>query len=160
MSEQCICIDNPDSVDRINFKCVECKRDLTADIGRVQAEKKASADKLSSRLKKIEEEKKALFSSAKMPVKGLEFDEENVTFRGLPLSEDQLPTSQLIGVGLKIGMALNPNLRLLVIRDGSLLDETTMNFILKTCEDKGYQLLIEMVEKTESGEVSLEFIEK
>jgi hypothetical protein len=94
-----------------------------------------------------------------MPVKGLAFDEENVTFRDLPLSEGNIPTSQLIGIGLKIGMALNPNLRLLVIRDGSLLDDKTMKFILKTCEEKGYQLLIEVV-KHEGGELSLEFIEK
>lgn len=122
-------------------------------------EKSKESDNLTERLKAIEEEKKAVFSNAKMPVKGLEFDEDNVTFRGLPLSEGNIPTSQLIGVGLKIGMAMNPNLKLLVIRDGSLLDQKTMNFILDVCEKKGYQLLIEVV-KHEGGDLSVEFIEK
>jgi len=117
------------------------------------------ADTITDRLSKIEKEKKDVFANSKMPVKGLAFDENVVTYKGLPLSEDQLPTSQLIGIGLKIGMALNPNLRLLVIRDGSLLDNKTMNFVLEMCEKHNYQLLIEMV-KHDGGELSIEFIEK
>jgi len=140
-----------------NTKHLQVKEMDAIVIKKAEEEKKALA--ISDRLKAIDEEKKTLFANAKMPVKGLAFDEENVTFRDLPLSEGNIPTSQLIGIGLKIGMALNPNLRLLVIRDGSLLDDKTMKFILKTCEEKGYQLLIEVV-KHEGGELSLEFIEK
>lgn len=120
---------------------------------------KKSSDKATERLAAIDIEKKEVFANAKMPVKGLTFDEEQVLYKGLPLAEDQLSTSQLIGIGLKIGMALNPNLRLLVIKDGSLLDNKTMAFVLKICADKGYQLLIEKV-RHEGGEMELEFIEK
>ena len=117
------------------------------------------SEKMTERLKQIDQEKKEVFANAQMPVKGLTFDEEKVLYKGLPLSEDQLSTAQLIGIGVKIGMALNPNLRLLVIKDGSLLDNKTMAFILKICEEKGYQLLIECV-KHEGGEMELKFIEK
>lgn len=117
------------------------------------------ANELTERLNEIKEEKKQIFKNTKMPVKGLAFDDENVTFRGLPLSNGNIPSSQLIGIGLKIGMALNPNLRLLVIRDGSLLDKKTMNFILKTCEKENYQLLIEVVKDTEEG-LTVDFIEQ
>jgi len=34
-----------------------------------------------------------------------------------------------------------------------------MGYVLKTCEEKGYQLLIETV-KHEGGELEVEFIEK
>ncbi|MHA1166325.1 MAG: hypothetical protein ACTSRU_00775 [Candidatus Hodarchaeales archaeon] len=121
--------------------------------------KTAEAEKISTRLTKIKEDESELFSNAKMPVKGLAFDEEKVTYKGLPLSEGNIPSSQLIGIGLMIGMALNPNLKLLVIKDGSLLDNKTMNYVLKTCSEKGYQLLIETV-KHEGGELEVEFIEK
>jgi len=56
-------------------------------------------------------------------------------------------------------MAMNPNLRLMVIKDGSLLDKKTLEYILKICESKGYQLLIEMVDR-DGGDLSIEFVEK
>jgi hypothetical protein len=56
-------------------------------------------------------------------------------------------------------MALNPNLRLLVIKDGSLLDNKTMKYVLDACDKKGYQLLIEQVSDEDSEEVKVEFIE-
>lgn len=121
--------------------------------------KEKESNDITERLKEIEEEKKSIFSGSVLPVKGLEFDDEKITFRGLPLSEGNIPTSQLIGIGVKIGMALNPNLRLLVIRDGSLLDAKTTKFILDICEKEGYQLLIEVV-KDGGEEVSIDFIEK
>jgi len=120
---------------------------------------KEEAEVLSTRLKEIDSEKKIVFKTSKMPIKGLAFNDESVTFRDLPLSEGNIPKSQLIAIGLKVGMALNPNLRLLVIRDGSLLDEDTMKYILKTCEKNNYQLLIEVVDSNKD-EVKIDFIEK
>jgi DNA repair exonuclease SbcCD ATPase subunit len=116
-------------------------------------------DKQTVTLKNIEEEKKKIFSSNALPVKGLEFDEEQVLFNGLPLSDKQIPTSTLIGIGCKIGMAMNPNLRLMVIRDGSLLDKKTLKYILDICEKQGYQILVEMVDQ-DGGDLSVEFVEK
>jgi hypothetical protein len=133
-------------------------KELEGKVLTLRKEEQAS-DELTKRLSNIETEKKDLFSKAKMPVKGLSFDENMVTYNGLPLSEDQIPTSQLIGIGLKIGMALNPNLRLLVIKDGSLLDNKTMEFILNMCDKHDYQLLIELV-KHDGEDLTIEFIEK
>jgi predicted ATP-dependent endonuclease of OLD family len=105
-------------------------------------------------------EKVELFEKANLPVKGLSFNDECVTYNGLPLTEEQHPTSRLIAIGLEIGMALNPNLRLLVIKDGSLLDEKSMKYILKTCEERGYQLLVEKVGESDGKDVVVEFIEQ
>ena len=123
------------------------------------AKKKAEWETLDARLKTIEKDKKEIFATTKMPVKGLSFDDNVVTYNGLPLSDGNISTSQLIGIGLKIGMALNPNLKVMVIKDGSLLDNKTMSFALDMCEKKGYQLFIETV-KHEGGDLEIEFIEK
>jgi predicted ATP-dependent endonuclease of OLD family len=123
-------------------------------------EKEKIADSKTQRLQEIEAEKKSLFTSDALPIPGLAFDEEKITYNGLPLSEDQLPTSQLIHVGLKIGMAMNPNLRLLIIRDGSLLDEDTLNEILRVCDEQNYQVIIEIVDKREGEEPTIEFVER
>jgi predicted ATP-dependent endonuclease of OLD family len=96
------------------------------------------------RLDKIKREKKQIFTSSPLPVKGLTFDEEGIYFKGLPFVEGQHPSSTIISIGAKIGMALNPNLRMLVIKDGSLLEN--------------YQLFVEMVADNE--EVEIEFIER
>jgi hypothetical protein len=146
-----------DELSKHNSNVIKVKQ-LQADEEKLKAEQ-ISAENITARLAKIEEEKKALFASSKLPVKGLEFNEQMVTYEGLPLSDDQIPTSKLIGIGIRIGMALNPNLKLLVIKDGSLLDDKTLEFILKVCDKEGYQLLIEMVQK-DGKELSIEFIEK
>jgi hypothetical protein len=122
--------------------------------------KKKQSDKLSETLKEIDNQKKELFKSGNLPVPGLEFDDETITYDGLPLNEEQIPTSKLINIGLKIGMAMNPNLKLLVIRDGSLLDEDTTKEILEICDHHNYQLLIEVVDKRDVSEPDIEFIEK
>jgi len=46
MSQTCKfeCSKYPDSVEKINWKCVECKKDLKADFDRVIAERIAAAE--------------------------------------------------------------------------------------------------------------------
>lgn len=121
--------------------------------------KQKQAKEITDLLASINQDKLDIFQSANLPVKGLSFNDECVMYDGLPLTEEQHPTSRLIKIGLEIGMALNPNLRLLVIKDGSLLDEKSMKYILKTCEEKDYQLLIEKV-LPEGDELSVEFVER
>ena len=81
-----------------------------------------------------------------MPVKGLSFTDEEIYYNDLPFNEDSQPKSTIIGVGVKIAMCLNPRLKVLVIRDGSLLDDGTLKMILKMADKYGYQLLIEIVD--------------
>lgn len=40
----CICAENPDAVDKINWKCVECKRDLKVECEAKWAAKKAEQE--------------------------------------------------------------------------------------------------------------------
>lgn len=116
-------------------------------------EKKMTMDLMGLRVKK-----KELFGANPLPVKGLSFDDEKVLYNDLPLSEGNIPTSHLIAIGCKIGMAMNPNLKVMLIKDGSLLDNKTTKRILSICEKEGYQLMMETVSDDE--DVSIEFIEK
>ena len=109
------------------------------------------------RLEAIKKEKKDIFAASPLPVKGLTFDDEGIYFKGLPFVEGQHPTSTIIAIGARIGMSLNPNLRMLVIKDGSLLDKSTLNWLVTMCEKENYQLFIEKVSNNE--EVEIEFIE-
>jgi DNA repair ATPase RecN len=152
-----VLIEQLNNLSEHNIKCSQIKQ--LQEQEKNLREKESLAGKITKRLEKINIEKLELFQSGELPVKGLSFNDECVTYNGLPLTEEQHPTSRLIAIGLEIGMALNPNLRLLVIKDGSLLDEKSMKYILKSCEQKGYQLLIEMV-STSGDDVNIEFVEK
>lgn len=145
-----------EEINEHNEICSEIKK-LESTRNKIDSIKEQS-ESMTQRLKDIEDEKKHIFSESPLPVKGLEFDDEQILFQGLPLNDKQINTSTLIGIGCRIGMAMNPKLRLMIINDGSLLDKETLKFILKTCEDNGYQLLIEMVDQ-DGGDLSIEFTE-
>lgn len=82
------------------------------------------------------EEQTALLASAKFPVPGLAFDAEGVTLDGIPFK--QCSQGQALRVSVAIGLAANPKLKVLLVRDGSLLDA------------KGLQLLAEMAAAAEA----------
>ncbi len=114
---------------------------------------------ISNELKELEEQKKKVMSSSSLPVKGLSFDEDQIYYKGLPFVEGQIPTSTLIGIGTKIAMAMNPNLKVLTIHDGSLLDKETLSAVIKMTEKYGYQLLIEIVDQN-GGDLDIKFTEE
>lgn len=164
-------LDNPKNAKRDiqaieeKFKTISTHNENSRKIKEVEewrsqvVKEKEKSDQLTDELSAILEKKKSVFASSSLPIKGLEFDEDKITYKGLPLDSDQLSTANLIAIGLKIAMAYNPNLRLLVIRDGSLLDKKMLEYILKLCAEQNYQILIEMV-SFERDENEIRFIEK
>lgn len=115
---------------------------------------------MSDGLKKLKEAKKTIFAGSKLPVKGLEFDEkEGITYNGLPFNQDHHPTSTILGIGVKIGIAMNPNLKCIFIKDGSMFDKKTLAGLLGYIEKAGFQLFIEMVDWTGEKEVEVVFTE-
>ena len=117
-------------------------------------------DALDDSVKKLKTSKTEVFATeGALPVAGLAFDEDQITYKGLPFVEGQQPSSTLIGVGVNIAMAMNPNLKVIVIKDGSLLDKKMYKYILGLVEKKGYQLLMEQV-KWDGGDYELVFEEE
>lgn len=108
--------------------------------------------------KKLEGKKKKILSNNALPIPGLSFDEERIYYKDLPFTAEQHPTSEIISIGMMIAMAMNPNLRLIIINDGSLLDNDTLEQVLKMSNEYGYQVLIEKV-RPEGGDLEVEFVE-
>lgn len=111
-------------------------------------------DDLTRRIGGIDEAKADLLAHAEFPVPGLGFDDLGVTFDGIHFS--QASSAQQIRVSLAMGMALNPKLRVLIIRDGSLLDEDSMAAIREQVAGKDFQLLVERVGSGDAGAVVLD----
>ena len=92
---------------------------------------------------KIDREKEAKIRAAKYPIEGLGLTDDCVTYEGKPFS--QLSTGEQIRVSTAVAMALNPTLKVIIVREGSLLDKAGLNAIVDMAKDKDYQLWCEVV---------------
>ena len=100
-------------------------------------------DSKTSEIESVEKKRKEALEGAKMPVAGLTFDESGLLYEGIPLA--QASDGQKLMIGLQISMALNPTLRVLRIKDGSLLDNDNRAIIREIIKDQDFQLWMESV---------------
>lgn len=109
-------------------------------------EKKKDYDTWSSKVTKIEQETRQIITESEVPVKGLTFDEDGLFLNGLPFTEEQLSTSELMEVGVELAVAKNPKVKIIRINRGESLGEKKFDNLIKFCNKKGYQLFIEKVD--------------
>ena len=112
---------------------------------------KGDYDALTTSIDKADQELKETLEKAKMPIEGLGINEDTVTFNKIPFA--QLSTSEKLKVSMAIAMAMNPELRVIRILDGSLLDEDNMKVIQQMAVDSDFQVWIEVVDS--SGKVGI-----
>ncbi len=105
--------------------------------------KKRESDGLSSQLEGLAAEKEMRITSAKMPVPGLGFSDEGITYNGMAFS--QASGAEQLRVSLAMGLASNPKLKVLLIRDGSLLDSESMRLVAEMAAQADAQVWIEVV---------------
>jgi hypothetical protein len=107
-------------------------------------------DELNKEMEANQKAQKAALEAAKWPVDGLSLDSEGVLFNALPL--EQASRSARTIVSAKIGMALNPRLRLMVCEDGSDLDAETLEALDKLMAEEKYQMILELVTRGKEDE--------
>lgn len=103
----------------------------------------AAYDAIDTNLECVRADRLKLIADAPIPVDGLTFDEDGLLYNSIPLS--QCSDGEKLMVSLGISMALNPTMKVLRIKDGSLLGPTNMKILAKMVKDKGYQIFIEKV---------------
>ena len=123
-------------------QAVRIKKDWLRLKGDVAASKKRY-DQWSEKIAKITSDRADMLSKAKMPVAGLSFDDGGLLYNGIPLA--QASDGEKLMVSLGISMAINPTLKVLRIKDGSLLDQSNRKIINDMIHDKDYQLWFETV---------------
>ena len=96
---------------------------------------------------KIAERKKKALAEAKMPVLKLTIDPESnlLMLAGTPFSQSS--TGVKIRIGVAIAMALNPDLRLIIIRDASLLDAGNRKIIDDIAKANKFLVLMELADE-------------
>lgn len=112
------------------------------------------SDALTQRLERLEQDKSTRTANAQFPIPGLSLSDDSVIYNGIPFS--QISTGEQLRVSTSIAMALNPDARIILCREGSLLDEAGIKEVVQMAKDKDYQVWIERV--SESGQTGI-FIE-
>jgi DNA repair exonuclease SbcCD ATPase subunit len=110
-----------------------------------------TVNQITENINLIDQDKRDALESAKFPVPGLSFDETGVLLNGVPFS--QASTAEQIRVSLAIGITLNPDLRVLLIRDGSALDSSSLGIVSKMADESDMQVWMERVD--ESGSIGI-----
>lgn len=93
-------------------------------------------------------------TEAKMPIDGLGLGSSSVTYNGLPL--DQASSAEQIRISMAIAMAMNPKLRVICIREGSLLDDDGLTVIADMAKAGDFQVWLEKVDTTGNVGIVLE----
>jgi len=110
--------------------------------------------KLTKQIEVIETQKEKMLKEAKFPIEGLGFNEQGVTFGGIPFR--QCSAAERLKVSLAMAMSLNPQLRVIRITDGSLLDSSSMAIVEQMARDRDFQVWLEVVDESGSMGVYIE----
>ena len=126
-------------------------RERRMDLAAQATAKVAEAEALTKAITDRATQKAAAIAAAKFPIDGLSLADGHVAFNGIPF--DQASQAEKLRVSTAIAMAANPKLRVLCIRDGSLLDTASMKLLGEIVASNDYQLWLEVTD--DSGEVGI-----
>ena len=138
--------------EKINAQVRENKEYASADKKLIVLRKQSGS--LGDQMAKIVEQKAKLMAKAKFPIKGLEIGDDGVTFKDVPLV--QCSSAQSIKISVAIGLAMNPKLKVLLIREGSLLDSKNLAMVAKMAEKADAQIWMERVSKGKECQVIIQ----
>lgn len=134
--------DRLDTADTVN-KAVENnrRRMMLAD---ELDDAKDTSESLTQAIDSYDRAKEKAIRDAKMPVRGLSFDDQGVIFNGIPFA--QVNPAEQLKISVSIAMALNPKLRVIRIDDGSLLDSDNLKIIREMAHDNDFQIWLSVVD--------------
>jgi DNA repair exonuclease SbcCD ATPase subunit len=126
------------------------KRDILTQL----EELRSQAEEKTKQLQDIEKEKRKRIEAVKLPVPGLFFDDEGIVYNGVPFS--QASDAEKLRVSVALGLAMNPKLKVLLVKEGSLLDEDNLKLIAEMAEEAGAQVWLERVGEGKEMSVIIE----
>ncbi|KSU52863.1 ATP-binding protein [Microbacterium enclense] len=129
------------------------------DHARVAAELAAARsahDAAQADIDAVETKKAAGLAAASFPVAGLSVDESGVTFEGIPFA--QVNSAMRRRIAFAIATAGDPQLRLVIVKDGDLLDAESLESIRALAAERGYTALIER-DRDESRQIGFTIVD-
>ena len=99
----------------------------------------------------------SIFADAKVPLPDVDLPAEQgaeIMYKGVPLS--QASWSEKLVLGCRVAMALNPDLKIVRIQNGSELDHKTLAMLEGLFGEADYQLWIELVGDKEGSTIHMQ----
>ncbi|NWN89216.1 MAG: AAA family ATPase [Micrococcaceae bacterium] len=109
----------------------------------LQNKLRAEYQEYTDKINVLDETKSHGLANAKMPVDGLGFEADGVTYNGQPFR--QASSAEQLRVSLAMAIALNPKMRVIRITDGSLLDDDNLQLIREMADEHDAQVWLEIV---------------
>lgn len=110
------------------------RAEKSKEVARYQSE----ADALTAQIEAIKKYKTEIIKATKFPVDGLDFAAGAVTYQGLPFS--QASGAQRMRVGIAIGMAANPELRVIMLDGYESLDCDQRAIVEQLAQEHDFQV--------------------
>lgn len=114
----------------------------------------AKSEDLTNKIKSIDAQKASAIASANLPVDGLSWAEDGITLNEIPF--DQASTAEQIKTSVAIAMSANPEIRVIRIKEGSLLDKDSMRLISDLAQEHGFQVWIETISSDDPAAIVIE----
>lgn len=107
-----------------------------------QLNKKEEKSKLlTDEIAVIDDQKMKMIKNTKWPVDGLSFDENGLRLNGLPF--DQASQAEQLETAIALALAENPTLRVIWIKDASLMDHKSLRLMATIAEKYDAQIWLE-----------------
>lgn len=113
------------------------KTELLAKVAELDAQSKALTEAIKAR----DDERARAIREAKMPIAGLGFGDNEIYYDGVPFS--QAAYAVQVKVSVAIAMGLNPTLRVIRIKDASLLDKKSWQAVYDAAVKNDFQVWME-----------------
>lgn len=117
-------------------------------------EQEKAVDELTQTIASLDEEKASRLAAAKFPIEGLGFDDAGPTLNSVPLA--QASQAEALRLSVAIGAALNPRVKIALVREGSRLDDDGMALLEQLAKETGLQVWVERVGTGDAGAVIIE----
>jgi energy-coupling factor transporter ATP-binding protein EcfA2 len=117
-------------------------------------ERKAISDAKTEAINACDAEKAKALQETKFPIEGLSFSDDGVLYNDIPFS--QCSGAEQLRISVAIGLAMNPKLKVILIRDGSLLDETNLEMIAEMAAVADAQVWVERVGEGDECQIVIE----
>lgn len=112
------------------------------------------SERLTQRLDELDRIKSERVQAAKFPVPGLGFSSNGVTYQGVPF--EQASTSDRIRISAAMGFELNPELRVMLVREGAFLDNDGLAILEDIAAKYEGQIWLERVGEGEEVGIIIE----
>jgi energy-coupling factor transporter ATP-binding protein EcfA2 len=119
------------------------------DLARTLKAREDESDALTEKIDAVRAERERRIAAAKFPVPGLTFLNGALYFNGVPFA--QASQAERLRVAVAMGLATNPKVRVLLVRDGSLLDNKSMRLLAELAKEAQAQVWLEVVGKAGAG---------